>query len=98
MAIPRIPAASVEYLKVPVTGPAGLDLTDLDVDLAVIPDGETLDTGDWEPGVWSSDGRDAMVLIGAGGLVLTPGTYDVYVRVTSTPEIPVLLSGSIHIT
>ena len=96
MAIPRIPAISVEYLKVPITGPA--DLTDLDIELAVVADGQTPESGDWTTGVWSDDGRHAMVLIGAGDLTLTPGTYDVYVRITSTPEIPVLLSGSIHIT
>jgi hypothetical protein len=98
VAIPRIPAISVEYLKVPITGPTGVDLDELDVELAVVPDGQTPESGDWETGVWSDDGRYAMALLGTGDLALTPGTYDVYVRITSTPEIPVLLSGSIHIT
>jgi hypothetical protein len=96
VAVPQIPAESVEYLKVPIsTYPAGTDLSDLPVELAVVPDGETPDSGDWETGLWI--GTNAAVLIGTGGLVLTPGTYDVWVRITATPETPLLQPGSIHI-
>ncbi len=96
MAIPRIPAASVEYLKVPISAyPAGVALDDLPVELAVVPDGQTPTGGDWETGLWIDD--NAAVLIGTGGLVLTPGTYDVWVRITATPETPLLPAGSIHI-
>lgn len=95
MAIPRIPAISVEYLQVPITGP--VELGELTVELAVVPDGQTPDTGDWKAGAWI--GSNASVLIGPGATIpLTRGTYDVYVKITSDQEIPVLLSGSIHIT
>jgi hypothetical protein len=97
VAIPKIPAISVEYVQVAVTGPAGLDLSELDVELAVVADGQVPDVGDWKDGAWI--GSSAAVLIGPGSsLELMPGTYDVYVKITSSPEIPVLPSGSIHIT
>jgi hypothetical protein len=97
VAIARIPAISVEYVKVAVTGPTGVDLTELDVELAVVDDGQIPDTFDWQAGVWI--GTSAAVLIGPGSdLELDQGTYDVYVKITSSPEIPVLPSGSIHIT
>jgi hypothetical protein len=95
--VAQIPAISVEYVQVAVTGPAGLDLSDLDVELAIVADGQTPDTGDWKAGTWI--GSSAAVLIGPGtSLELDQGTYDVYVKITSSPEIPVLPSGSIHIT
>lgn len=97
MAIPRIPSISLEYLKVPIAGPAGVDLDEFPVEFAIVDDGEIPASGDWEDGLWI--GTSAAVLIGpAGTITLTPGTYDVYVRLTATPEIPVLESGSIHIT
>lgn len=97
MAVAQIPAISVEYVRVAVTGPTGVDLTDLDVELAVVADGQTPDVDDWKVGTWV--GSSAAVLIGPGTLLpLGQGTYDVYVRITSDPEIPVLPSGSIHIT
>jgi hypothetical protein len=97
VAIARIPAISVEYVRVAVTVPAGVDLSELDVELAVVDDGQTPDTGGWKAGIWI--GSSAAVLIGPGtDLELDQGTYDVYVKIISDPEIPVLPSGSIHIT
>lgn len=95
--VAQIPAISVEYVKVAVTGPTGVDLTELDIALAIVADGQIPDTDDWQVGTWI--GSSAALLIGPGtDLELDRGTYDVYVRVTSDPEIPVLPSGSIHIT
>jgi hypothetical protein len=97
VAIARIPAISVEYVRVAVTVPAGVDLSELDVELAVVNDGQVPDTGDWRAGTWI--GTSAAVLIGPGtDLALDQGTYDVYVKIISSPEVPVLPSGSIHIT
>lgn len=96
MAVLRIPAISVEYLKVPITGPSSVDLVELSVELAIVPDGQSPTSGDWKEGVWI--GSSAAVLIGPGATIpLERGTYDVYVRITSDQEVPVLLSGSIHI-
>jgi hypothetical protein len=95
--VAQIPAISVEYVKVAVTGPTGVDLSDLDVELAIVDDGQIPDVGDWKAGTWI--GSSAAVLIGPGtDLALDQGTYDVYVKITSSPEVPVLPSGSIHIT
>ena len=97
MAVPRIPAISMEYLKVPITGPSSVDLVELSVELAIVPDGQTPSSGDWKEGTWI--GTAAAVLIGPEATIqLSRGTYDVYVRITSDQETPVLLSGSIHIT
>jgi hypothetical protein len=98
VAVAQISSLSVEYLKVPITSPLpAAELDDLPVELAVVDDGKTPVTGDWKTGLWI--GTKAAVLIGpAATITLTPGTYDVYVRITATPEKPVLPSGSIHIT
>lgn len=96
MAIPSIPSISVEYVKVPITGPTGVDLDELGVELAIVPQGQEPTSGEWEDGVWI--GTHAAVLIGPGQLELVEGRYSVWVRITSSPEIPVLLSGSIYIT
>jgi hypothetical protein len=95
--VAKIPAISVEYVRVAVTGPTGVDLGELDVEMAVVADGQTPDVDDWKVGTWI--GSSAAVLIGPGTpLALDQGTYDVYVKITSSPEVPVLPSGSIHIT
>jgi hypothetical protein len=95
--VAQIPAISVEYVRVAVTGPTGVDLGELDVALAVVADGQIPVTDDWKVGTWI--GSSAAVLVGPGTLLeLGQGTYDVYVKITSDPEIPVLPSGSIHIT
>lgn len=98
MAVPKISSLSVEYLKVPITSTlAAAELDGLVVQLAVVPDGQEPVTGDWKTGTWI--GTHAAVLIGPGATItLTDGTYDVWVKITATPETPVLLSGSIHIT
>lgn len=90
-----IPSVSREYVHIPVTG--GSNSTP--VELAVIPSTqEEPATGDWHTAdVW--DGTTAKLLIGPGGtLTLADGTYRVWVRVTSAPEIPVLRSGLLQIT
>ncbi|MEU9887995.1 hypothetical protein [Sphaerisporangium sp. NPDC051011] len=89
-----IPSLSVEYLKVPCSGPA--DLTGYTVEMAVLPDGQDPTSGDWKPASWI--GSDAAVLIGPGtGLPLTKGvTYRPWVRITASPEKPVLKGDLVH--
>lgn len=45
----------------------------------------------WVDGEWETAGKDhyAMALVGPGGTPLTAGDYDVYIKITDTPEIPV---------
>ncbi|GAA3172589.1 hypothetical protein [Nonomuraea roseoviolacea] len=92
----RIPSLSTEYVKVPITGPA--TLTSLPVQMAIVPDGQDPAGGDWKTAEWI--GTDAAVLIGpATALPLTKGgTYGIWVKITSAPEIPVLGPYSLYVT
>lgn len=77
-----IPATSTEYVHVPVTVPAGVDVTSSPPRLAVLPttNRSNPQVGDWRTGDWA-DGAEARLLIGpdGGALTLTPGDYRVYV-------------------
>ncbi|MFI7125979.1 hypothetical protein ACIBQ1_09815 [Nonomuraea sp. NPDC050153] len=97
MAVLKIPSISVEYVKVPVLGgPA--NLVTLDVDMAIVPDGQDPAGGDWKAADWI--GTSAAILIGPATLLpLTKGTtYGIWVKITSSPEIPVLGPYPLHIT
>lgn len=96
MSILQIPSLSVEYVKVPVTSSA--DLTGLTVQMAIVADGQDPAGGDWKTAAWIGD--SAALLIGPATLLpLTKGTtYGVWVKITSTPEIPVLGPYKLHIT
>lgn len=88
---------SVEYVKIPVTGP--VELSALTVEMAIQPQGEIPETGDWETATWFNS--HASILIGTGTTIgaLTRGvTYGVWVRITSLPEMPVLGPYDLHIT
>jgi hypothetical protein len=80
---------TVEYLKAVVT---------CDFTLDAQPVAIRLDSGAWQPATW----------VGAAGLVrtaealvdfasVTPGRHTVYVKVTDTPEVPILSAGPIHV-
>jgi hypothetical protein len=83
----RMPATSVEYIRALVT--ADVDVSALPVEMAVTAGSLTPSEDDWESAAW--DGLDARLLVGP----LTIGTYMVWVRVTSTPEIPVMRAGQL---
>jgi hypothetical protein len=88
---------STEYVKVPIVhGPA--NLTTLTVQMAIIPQGQDPVSGDWKAASWI--GSDAAVLIGPSTtLPLTKGvTYGVWVKITASPEVPVLGPFDLHIT
>ncbi|MEV0584090.1 hypothetical protein [Nonomuraea sp. NPDC050310] len=91
----KIPSVSTEYVKVPVTGPG--DFTALDVDMAILPDGEEPSSGSWVSAAWI--GTSAAVLIGPStSFALSNGLYGIWVRITSTPEEPVLGPFPLFIT
>lgn len=87
---------SVEYVKVPVTTPAGVTITSQPVSIAVVADTARPVTGDWKTATWN--GNVAQTLVGPGVLALTPGNYKVWVKVTDSPEVPVLSAGTITVT
>jgi hypothetical protein len=60
--------------------------------------------GDWKAASWETDATSnptryfARCLVGPGGTVaLTDGLYDVWVRVTDSPEIPVKNAGQLEV-
>lgn len=107
----RISALSREYLHVPVIAATidgvAVDPTSDTVEVAVIAAGTTVVTGDFDAASWgtilsgSTTYDAAKVLIGPGGSpsigTYTAGFYDVYVRLTDSPETPVEFAGTIEI-
>ena len=90
-----IPSISREYIHIPIGGGS----MSTPVEIAVIDDDTEEPTeADWHNAdVW--DGTTAKLLIGPGGtLELDDGVYRVWVRVTATPEIPVIRSGLLEVT
>lgn len=101
MHIIRISSTSLEYVKARVSATnAGVpvDMSSLPVAFAFPAPGT--DPSTWYSGTWETvDGAYyARCLIGTGGVVaLTNGPYDVYVKITATPEVPVKLVGTLII-
>jgi hypothetical protein len=88
---------STQYVKVPIEdSPAELDT--LPVQMAIVPQGQDPVSGDWKAASWI--GTSAAVLIGPGTpLALAKNlTYGVWVKITSSPEIPVLGPFDLHIS
>jgi hypothetical protein len=97
-----IPASSTEFVHVPVTQPAGVDITGTPPKLAILPvsNRDNPAAGDWKTGSWAS-GPEAVLLVGPDGgtLTLTRGDYRVYVSFDpSGSENIVRLSGYLGIT
>lgn len=92
----EIPALSTEYVHAPITGPA--NLTSFTVEMAILPKGQDPSGSDWKSAQWAA--TDAIVLVGpATTIPLTKGVdYEVWVRITASPEIPVLRPGFVHAT
>lgn len=92
----KIPATSKEYLDIPVAAADDVDLSGLPVEIALIAPGSDPDAGDWKTATWH-DGH-ARILIGPGGALQLEQhhTYIPWVRITATPEIPVLRSTAIR--
>lgn len=93
----RISSLSLEYLYVWVGGVAG----DEGVEMALVQAAEPGEE-DWVAASWANvtpQGADARILVGPGGDVEpADGTWQVWVRVTSAPEVPVLYSGPVQVT
>lgn len=97
--ITTIPSTSIEYLHAPVTGTFTTGMT---VHMAIVIADSEPTSGDWKTAAWDgADGdADAKILIGTGSSIgaLTEGLYGVWVKITATPEIPVIYTGRIRIT
>ncbi|WP_372344728.1 hypothetical protein [Streptomyces sp. KL116D] len=94
-----IPASSTEFLHVPVTAPAGVDVTAWPVKIAVVAHGDNPTGTEWKTAEWA-DGA-ARLLIGPDGGVLAFTRGDYRVWITFDPpgaENIVRLSGSLKIS
>jgi hypothetical protein len=105
-----ISALSLQYVGVPVTAAtingAPYNPVGGTVQMAFMPQATQVPgNSDWQSATWGTDTADliypytAYCLIGPGGTItLGLGTYVIYVRVTGSPEIPVLVAGLLQVT
>jgi hypothetical protein len=100
----RLSSLSTEYVRVPVAAEedgAAVDPTAATVEFAFPADGTA--PSSWETGEWETDSRTnpatyyARILVGAGDLDLAAGDYDVWVRVTLSPEVATHQAGTLTI-
>ncbi len=95
----QISSASLQYVRVSITEASGADPTADTVAMAFpVLEGEptTFYGGNW---VTLAGIHYAQCLVGPGGTVtLAPGFYNVFVKVSDNPEIPVLFSGLLEVT
>lgn len=97
-----IPATSTEYIHVPVTAPAGVDITGTPPQLAILPvsNRDNPVPGDWHAGTWA-DGTVARLLVGPDGGAVTLPSGDYRVWISFDPpgsEDVVLMSGYLGVT
>ena len=85
--------SSLEELLTPIISTS--DPTSYSVRVAVLPDGDRPEAGDWHTAEWKTiDGvHHASLLVGPSGVVeLGPGAYRAWVEITAPPEKPVVTS------
>jgi hypothetical protein len=71
-------ASDTRYLRIPVTPPAGVDLSTAPVKIAVVSHRTNPTAAEWHPAVW--DSGNARILIGPGGAVApTRGDWRVWI-------------------
>lgn len=103
----RISALSLEYVRVRVSATnagAAVDPTGDTVVMAFTAEGVAPVSGDWKTASWETDATTttdsyyARCLVGPSGTVtLTAGAYDVWVKVTDSPETPVMRAGNVEV-
>jgi hypothetical protein len=92
-------SATLESVEVPIT--CDVDPTSDVVEFQLCATGTEPADDTWKTGTWHPTKTTTAVspLIGAGGVLTpTPGRWQLWVRITDAPEIPVLHSGAIVIT
>jgi hypothetical protein len=99
----RITSGSVEYLTVWVDSGGTVTLSAQTVTIAVqpqrvFPDDDTT----WRAAAWSGSAdtaRSAAILIGPGtSNIIGKGHYDIWCKVTDSPEIPEVFCGRLTVT
>lgn len=97
---------STEYVKVPVSVLVNgqyVDISSDAVQMAFPVRGVDPITGDWKTAIWESVDSTtyaACCLVGpvGGTIQLAKGAYDVWVKVTDSPEVPAKKAGFLRIT
>ena len=98
----------LEYVRVRVyaeTNGVAVDPTADTVEMAFIAGDANPTSPDWKAASWETDSTTvpatyyARCLVGTGGTVaLAAGLYQVWTRITDSPEVPVKKSGQLQIT
>ncbi len=100
----KILAISLEYVRVLVSASidgATVDPTNDAVRFAFKTGGQQPSSGDFLAGSWEVIGGVpyARILVGPGGTIqLAAGRYDVYLKITDNPEVPVRLAGPLTVS
>jgi hypothetical protein len=102
-----ISTASREYVRAKVSAKASgtvVNPTGDTVEIAFLATEDAPSSGDWKTASWDTDTTTdpdtyyAQCLVGTGGaVVLTAGVYNMYVRITDSPEVPVKRSGIVKV-
>lgn len=95
-----ISSMSKEYVLVPVSARENglpIDPTSSTVEMAFAP--ADVDPEEWNAASWETAGSKhyARCLVGPGEVELSKGFFNVWVRVTDNPEMPVLLAGGLRV-
>jgi hypothetical protein len=96
----QIPVTSKQYMFIPVTGPAGVDLTTYTPQIALMPDnGGEPGVGDWKAAAWlapqAGAAAEPALLITAG--LYPAGIYMAFVTLAAGTETPVIRSGRVRV-
>lgn len=103
----EISVLSLTYVRAQVRANqsgAVVDPTGYTVQAAFTAPGTNPVSGDWKSASWETDAVPhpdryyARCLVGPGGTVaLAVGTYEMHLKITATPEIPVLTAGPLKV-
>jgi len=88
----EIEAGSIEFLKATVTADITLDNT-VTVALSLTP--TSTGAHDWKPASWTGTAGTTREARTDQTLTYAPGTYTVYVKLTDTPEVPIIAAYAV---
>ncbi len=103
----RVSSLATVYIKSDITDKVSglsVDITGDAVQIAFTTPGTDPVTNDWNAAIWQTDSTTtpptytACCLVGPTGVVtLAKGRYEMWVKVTDSPEVPVLTAGAIEV-
>lgn len=87
-----VPASSVEYLHIPVSGGSSAIVGEI----AVVDSCDEPSESDWQAATWD-DGVYKVLIGPTTSLALVAGTYTAWIRLTASPEMVVRRSGPVRV-